>query len=112
MKFIKRITLLLIVSTALFFTACESRKVASKTPTDARYTPARQEMVTDYEYKYNWWTGDFELVPNIHTQTLPEKYEVYYHIEYTNGDSADSWETVTKSEYDAVVLLLHSPAEN
>ncbi len=101
MKLIKRITLILIMSATLFFTACNSKEIAEKTPADLRYTPARQELVTDYEYKYNWWTGDFELVPNVHTETLPEKYEIYYLITYTDGTSAEGWETVNKSEYDA-----------
>lgn len=92
MKAIKRILLfLIIVAAALSFTACgDSAEIASKTPLDVRYTPQHQEFVTDYEYKYNWWTGDFELVPNMHTETIPDKYEVLYHIEYTDGSTADN----------------------
>lgn len=107
MKAIKRILLfLIIVAAALSFTACgDSAEIVSKTPLDVRYTPQHQEFVTDYEYKYNWWTGDFELVPNMHTETIPDKYEVLYHIEYTDGKTADKWESVNKAEYDAAAAL-------
>lgn len=71
-------------------------------------TPQTQETVTDYEYKYNFWTGDFVLVPNIHTETVPEKYEVLYFVTYDNGDTSHCWEAVNKAEYDAAVAFLET----
>lgn len=94
------ITVLIVV----FFAACtEEKEIINKTPIDCRYTPASQELVTDYEYKYNWWTGDFELVPNIHTETLPERYEVYYKITYIDGEINYCWKEVSKNEYEKVL---------
>lgn len=108
MKTIKRIIPFLIILFALLsFTGCTySIEITGKTPTGARYTPQHQEMVTDYEYKFNWWTGEFELLPNIHTETYSEKYEILYHIEYSDGTTNDCWEEVTKFEYDVVVSIL------
>lgn len=67
---------------------------------------ATLKTVTDYEYKYNFWTGDFVLVPNVHTETVPEKYEVLYFVTYDNGDTSHCWEAVNKAEYDAAVAFL------
>ena len=65
MKRLKAITLCLLCAiVAICFTACDDRVVVDKLIEDARYTPQTQETVTDYEYKYNFWTGDFVLVPN------------------------------------------------
>lgn len=107
MQTLKRITLLLIlVACTLLFAACGDKEIADKTPTDLRYTPAHQEMVTDYEYKYNFLQGDWVLVPNVHTETVPDKYEVYYRITYVDGGTTEHWETVDKSEYDAAAAFL------
>ena len=107
MKKLKTIALcLLCVIVAVCFTACDDPVVVDKVIEDARYTPQTQETVTDYEYKYNFWTGDFVLVPNVHTETVPEKYEVLYFVTYDNGDTSHSWEAVNKAEYDAAVAFL------
>ena len=106
MKPLKHIATLLIIVVALFFTACTDKEIESKTPLDVRYTPQHQETVTDYEYKFNVWQGDFVLVPNIHTETIPDKYEVQYIVMYTNGDTVTRWEEVDKTEYDAAAAML------
>jgi len=113
MKKLKTIALcLLCVIIAICFTAFFDRVVVVTTIEDVQYTPQTQETVTDYEYKYNFWTGDFVLVPNIHTETVPEKYEVLYFITYDNGDTSHWWEAVSKTEYDAVVAFLGKQAED
>lgn len=112
MKPLKRIaTLLIIIVVALSFAGCTDKEIESKTPLDVRYTPQHQETVTDYEYKYNFWTGDFVLVPNIHTETIPDKYEVQYIVTYTNGDTDTQWEEVGKAEYDAAAAMLAGGGE-
>ena len=96
----------MLIACTLLFAACDDKEIADKTPTDLRYTPAHQEMVTDYEYKYNVWQGEFVLVPNVRTEYVPDKYEVYYLITYVDGDTAERWETVGKAEYDAAAAFL------
>ena len=112
MKRLKAITFCLLCAiVAICFTACDDRVVVDKVIEDVRYTPQTQETVTDYEYKYNFWTGDFVLVPNVHTETVPEKYEVLYFVTYNNGDTSHCWEVVNKTEYDAAVDFLEKQTE-
>lgn len=61
-------------------------------------------MINDAMFSSNtneWATGKFVLIPNIHTETFPEKYEIYYRITYDNGKIARIWEEVSKSENEA-----------
>lgn len=51
------------------------------------------------------------LVPNVHTETVPEKYEVLYFVTYNNGDTSHCWEVVNKTEYDAAVNFLEKQTE-
>lgn len=88
MKKLKTIALcLLCVIVAVCFTACDDPVVVDKVIEDARYTPQTQETVTDYEYKYNFWTGDFVLVPNVHTETVPEKMDINIKTKFSIGDT-------------------------
>ena len=94
-------TLLFIALVVFSFTACGGEKeVVDKIPLDTRYTPQHQEVVTTYEYKYDVWGGGFKLLPNAHTETIPERYEVHYRITYTDDSVENVWEEVSKVEYD------------
>lgn len=79
--------------------SCVAVEVSEKKPIDFRYTEARTEIVTDYKHKYSWLQGDFILVPDTHTETIPEKYEVLYLTTYSNGVSREEWEEIDRNTY-------------
>lgn len=56
-----------------------------------------QETVTTYKNKYNPSEGAWQYVPNVHTKTVPDTYEVQYIITYDDGS-----EEVTRPEYEKV----------
>ena len=105
----KQKTAIFLVLLFLIFSlvGCAGEKdIKEKSPIDTRYTPQSQEIVTDYEYKYNFLLGEFVLVPNTHTETIPEKYEVCYLVVYIDDSTIESWETVDKAEYDRAVQTI------
>ncbi len=113
MKRLKTIMLLfiLIASVSLFAACADGKEIKSKSPLATRYTPERQEVVTDYHYKYNFLVGEFQLIPEVRTANIPEKYEVYYHIVYTDGSFEYRWEAVDKGEYEQVKAELEGVSE-
>lgn len=107
MRTLKKIIALIAMCAALLsFTACASKQEIGRELTDVRYTPSRQELVTTYDYKYNWWSGEFVLVPNTHTETMPEKYEVQYIITYDDETTESVWVECTKTEYETALAAL------
>lgn len=100
----KRVFLLvtIIICIAVILCGCE-KDIVSKEAINTRFTAAHSEVVTDYQHKYSWWQGDFVLVPNVHTVTYPDKYEVEYIVTYADGTTSTVWEEVTEAEYKAIV---------
>lgn len=101
MKVIKRLLFFLCAMCAVItVSACVNEKtIIEKEVIDNRYTPERQEVVTDYKYEWSWWQGDFVLVPDVHTEIFPEKYEILYCVTYDDGTTKNLWEQVTKEQY-------------
>lgn len=75
-------------------------EVERKYIVDYRYNEPRNDVVTDYEYKYNIWTEKRELVPNTHTEYVPESYELMWEYQYDDGHTERKWEKCTRFEYD------------
>lgn len=96
---------LIILSTMIILCACGSltKSVVKKTAIDSRYKAAYTEVVTDYQHKYSWYHGDFKLVPNVHSVTHPESYEILYLIEYDDGTTCEQWQAVEHSIYSAFI---------
>ena len=96
----KILVILLIMVLALGLCSCYEEAVeVERTAIDCRYTAARSEVVTSYKHKYSWWQEKFVLVPDVHTKSYPEKYEILYLISYDNGDTRELWLEVSQSEY-------------
>lgn len=72
----------------------------SETPVDTEYTPAYDAMETVYEYKWDWWHGEYRLLPNYKMVHHEEAYKVQYKIVYSNGDEYLEWRTVDKQTYE------------
>lgn len=85
-----------------------SPKVIKEEPINVRYFPAREEIQTEHEYKYNFLEGEWQLVPNTRTVTVPEKYEVEYLLTYDNGTTTKKWREVSKEVYEDIALKLNS----
>ena len=73
----------------------------SRTPIDSKYVEAHDEIVTDYEYKWVWFSRNngLQYVPNTHSKHYDEEYQLLYEITYTDGSKTKSWETVSADEY-------------
>lgn len=103
-KAAKRITLfLLAVVLLLSIVSCgySALDEVRRTAIDRRYTAAYDSIETSYRYKYDFWGGDFVLVPDVKTVHHDEKYEVLYRITYKDGSERNSWETVGEKEWEA-----------
>lgn len=98
---------IILVAIAVLLCGCE-KEIASKEAINTRFTPAHSEVETDYTYKYSWLQENFVLVPNVHTVTYPDKYEVEYLVTYIDGTTATKWEEVTESEYKSVLAEMEA----
>lgn len=88
----------------LSITGCT--EVESKYIVDYRYNAPRTDVVTDYNYKWNWHEDEYQLVPDTHTKYVPESYELMWEIRYDNGHVSREWQKCTRFEYDNAVKEL------
>lgn len=91
------VALSLIIVTTLC--ACNNKIEIKRESIDCRYTPPYDGIETNYVHKYDWWQGDFVLVPEVKTVHHDAVYEIKYRITYDDGSTKDIWETVTANEY-------------
>lgn len=75
-------------------------EVETKYIVDYRYNEPRNDVVTEYTYKYNIWKEERELVPDTHTVYVPESYELMWEYIYDNGHKERKWEKCTRFEYE------------
>lgn len=102
----KKIILVLIAITMATF-ICGCAKVVDEIPIDARFTESHQEIRTDYDYQVDILGEEtFKLMPNIHTVTIPDKYEVQYRVYYDDSTNKTEWREVARDEYEAVLRIL------
>ena len=98
-RFITSILLIASIITFLF-SSVGCAEVISETPIDTEFITAHDEVVTDYEYKYNAWKGEFVLVPAIKTVHKEDCYKVQYKITYSDGSSYTEWREVDKVTFE------------
>ena len=98
-KRIKTITTIVCLLTCLIFlTGCY--EVVSEKPINFEYIPAYDAMETVYEYQYDWYHGDFKLLPNYKMVHHSETYKVQYKITYSDGSNQTLWRTVDKDIFE------------
>lgn len=102
----KKIIAVIIMLALLMLCACTHREEVSRELIDYDFTPAHSEVKTEYDYKYNVWKGEFQLVPDTHSVFYDDKYELKYRIVYDDESTAEVWEEVTEHEYDNAVKEL------
>lgn len=99
MKKIIAVLLVIILST-FTFCGCEAPTEIDREAIEAKYTEAYDNVETDYDYQYNWYTGEFVLLPNTRTVHHDEKYEIKYKITYDDESVKYEWKTVDKETYE------------
>ena len=105
----KLFAMVLVVLLAVSFTACaeaETLTEVSREIVDTQHTEAYSGVETDYEYKYNWWKGEFQLVPVVKTVHHNAKWQIQYRITYDNGSQKTEWCNCTEAEYNQAVAEL------
>ena len=99
----KVLAIVLIVLILLFvLCACNGKTEVSREVIDWSYTAPFDGMETDYVYKYNVFSGEFVLVPEVKTVHHDAVYKIQYRVTYDDGSTADVWEEVTAAEYEKV----------
>lgn len=94
--------IVLLVMVATICAGCgETPAEVSRVPVDVRYTEAFEGITTEYKYKYDWWKGDFVLVPVMKTVRHDAKWEIQYRITYDNGEEQTEWCACTEAEYNS-----------
>lgn len=79
---------------------CDSLAETGREAVEVRYKPAVDKVETDYVYKYNYYLGEFVLLPDTETVHHDEEYEVRYKITYEDGSTRSEWQTVDKETYE------------
>lgn len=87
-----------LVLVAVILTGCASE--TKRTPIDCRYTAAYSAVETVYEYKYDYWNGEWRYLPEVKTVQHPESWEILYDVEYDDGSSQKQWVAVSQTDYE------------
>ena len=74
----------------------------------SRYVKAYEDVVTDYEYKYDFINGRLRLLPNTHTVKHKAVYQLKYRTIYDDLTFKDEWVDVSKAEYDEYEKIKNS----
>ena len=111
MKKLIAIILLFVMVVILCAGCAEPPTEVSREPVDVRYTEAYDEIKTGYQYKYNYWKGEFVLVPDVRTVRHQAKWEIQYRITYDNGEEKTDWCGCTEAEYNKIKSELVTKGE-
>ena len=84
-------------------------EVVDKEPVAAKYEPPHYNAVTEYEYQWDWWNGDYKLLPVIKNEYVEEKFFVQYAITYTDGSTEYVWNDVPRAIYYEIMRELSPP---
>ena len=102
MKKVFAIIFCIFLMTATLSGCGEVSAEVSREPIDVKYTEAYSSVETEYEYKYNVWKGEFQLVPVVKTVHHDEGWEIQYLITYAAGNQDTEWCSCTEEEYNRV----------
>ena len=84
-------------------------EVVDKEPVAAKYEPPHYNAVTEYEYQWDWWNGDYKLLPVIKNEYVEEKFFVQYAITYIDGSTEYIWNDVPRAIYYEIMRELSPP---
>lgn len=86
-------------------------EIVSENPIDTEYIPAYDAVETVYNYKYDWYHGDFKYLPEIKTVHHEEEYKVQYERVWSDGSIDIRWMTVSKEEYEKALMQIEKGGE-
>lgn len=101
----KKILSILICAVFMVYVLCacgEKPTVENRQAVDVKYTAACDKIETEIVYRYDWYNGDFILLPDTRTVHYDEKYEVRYNITYSDGTTESEWREVDKNTYENI----------
>lgn len=81
-------------------------EVVSEVPIDTEYIEAYSAMESVYEYRYDWYHGDFVYVPVLKQVHHSAEYKVQYKVTYSDGTTDTRWRTVDKATYEETLKQL------
>lgn len=84
-------------------------EVVNKEPVAVRYEPPHYNAVTEYEYQWDWWNGEYKLLPVVKNEYVEEKFFVQYAITYTDGSIEYVWNDVSQAIYYEIMKELSPP---
>ena len=106
----KKISILLcVVLIFALLTGCNV--VVSEKPIDAQYIAPYDAVETEYNYKYDWWNGEFKYLPETKTVHHAAEYKVQYERVWENGYTETYWAVVSKAEYENILQQIKKGGE-
>lgn len=104
------VCIILILIISIIGVSCNNRTrvVIKKAACESRYVKAYEDVVTDYEYKYDFVNGSLRLLPNTHTAKHKAVYQLKYRTIYDDLTFKDEWVDVSKAEYDEYEKIKNS----
>lgn len=81
-------------------------EIVDREPMAVRHEPPRYNTNTKYEYQWDWWNGEYKLLPVIENEYIEEKFCIQYAVIYSDGSTAYVWETVPQTIYYEVLAEL------
>ena len=84
-------------------------EVVSKEPVAAKYEPPHYDTATTYEYQWDWWNGEYKLLPVVNSEYVEEKFNVQYEIIYSDGSKDYVWESVPEVLYYEILSSMLPP---
>ena len=84
-------------------------EVVDKEPVAAKYEPPHYDTATTYEYQWDWWNGEYKLLPVVNSEYIEEKFNVQYEIIYSDGSRDYVWETVPEVLYYEILSSMLPP---
>lgn len=84
-------------------------EVVNKEPVAAKYEPPHYDTATTYEYQWDWWNGEYKLLPVIKNEYVEEKFFIQYAITYTDGSTEYVWNDVPQAIYYEIMRELSPP---
>lgn len=84
-------------------------EIIDKEPVAVRYEPPHYNTSTEYEYKWDWWNGEYKLLPVVKNEYVEEKFFVQYAITYTDGSTECVWNDIPQAVYYEILESLAPP---
>lgn len=108
----KAISILMILILLISIVSCTKPKTeVSEKPIHTDFISAHSAVTTEYEYQWDWWNGEYRLLPVYKEVRYPDTYKVQYEITYSDGSTKTEWREVDKPTYESVLKEIGEESE-